>query len=164
MKITTSETDFEPFPLSPRTQVIGISHLILSTHTKYVLVGGSLVIDDLWQKVNAVLEVQSCDIHVTRLPASDELFPYLNVRNKGPISIDRFPNLDPTTNKSLVAVLHSSGSTGLPRPVELTQESALTNLVHQRELSVHCMTLGDLYFIPFQLRDGNLQRSGNPSA
>lgn len=105
-----------------------MSHLLLSTHTKYMVFGGSPVIDDLWGKVKILSEAE---FNATRLPPSSELYPYLNGKDDLSLSITRFPNVSPTTSNSLVAILHSSGSTGLPRPVEIYQESVLISLVQQ---------------------------------
>ncbi|KAG9118738.1 hypothetical protein FRC07_006609, partial [Ceratobasidium sp. 392] len=44
---------------------------------------------------------------------------------------EAFPYIEPASNGSVVAVLHSSGSTGLPRAVTYTQAGILTNFVNQ---------------------------------
>ena len=52
------------------------------------------------------------------------------------VKFEPFPDVEATTGDSVVAVLHSSGSTGLPRPVNLHQKGVLYNVVNQRE---HCV-------------------------
>ncbi|KAG8783074.1 hypothetical protein FRC12_020140 [Ceratobasidium sp. 428] len=120
-----------PFPLSPRTQVAGIHHLLNSTQTDRVLVGGSLAIEEIWDRIQNLPENQGCSFEVTRLPSAAELFPDQCRSDSKIRSISRFPTLAPTTNESLVAIMHSSGSTGLPRALKLDHKSAFTNLVRQ---------------------------------
>ncbi|QRV95194.1 acetyl-CoA synthetase-like protein [Ceratobasidium sp. AG-Ba] len=119
-----------PFPLSPRTQIAGISHLLHITHTDYVLVGGSSAIDDVWTKIQNLPENDGRCFKATRVPIPSQIFPSLMQNDSKAPPFIRFPNLGPTTDKSLVAIMHSSGSTGLPRALELYHDSAFTNLVH----------------------------------
>ncbi|KAG8734983.1 hypothetical protein FRC10_011139 [Ceratobasidium sp. 414] len=120
-----------PFPLSPRTQAAGIGHLLKSTQTRHILVGGSRATEELWGKIQSLPENQGRRFEVKRIPSASELFPDLSKGDVKIRSINHFPALGPTTSESLVAIMHSSGSTGFPRALKLNQESAFTNLVHQ---------------------------------
>ncbi|KAG9126233.1 hypothetical protein FRC07_004313 [Ceratobasidium sp. 392] len=120
-----------PFPLSPRTQVAGISHLLNSTQTDRALVGGGQAIEELWDKIQGLPENRDRSWEVTRVPSASELFPDLGKNGAKLRPISRFPALAPTTDDSLVVIMHSSGSTGLPRALKLDHKSAFTNLVHQ---------------------------------
>ncbi|KAF8597331.1 acetyl-CoA synthetase-like protein [Ceratobasidium sp. AG-I] len=132
-----------PFPLSPRTQVAGISHLLLSTHTTHLVVGGNPAIDNLWEKVRVLSEAQSSNFSTTQLPACDELYPFLKANNEGSIPIAIFPALSPQTSNALIGIYHSSGSTGVPRSVELDQESIIGSLV-QHSVAREFADVGDL--------------------
>lgn len=122
---------YQPFPISPRTQLEGITHLITSTKTNHAIFGGSAALDDLRGKVLASLSNNRLNLIV--IPTLGDLYPELensdSAKNQNFIS---FPDVEPTTEDSTVIMLHSSGSTGLPRPVSFHQKGVFANIVNQR--------------------------------
>ncbi|KAG8771103.1 hypothetical protein FRC12_003863 [Ceratobasidium sp. 428] len=121
-----------PFPISPRTQVEGIAHLFSETHTSRVLVGGGLMIDQLYKQVNGLLKDRDFKLEQITIPGLGDLYPHLGQEpNTTSPAFEPFPTLKPTTGKSAIVILHSSGSTGLPRAVPYDQEGVFKNIINQ---------------------------------
>ncbi|CAE6460182.1 unnamed protein product [Rhizoctonia solani] len=115
-----------PFPISPRVSVAGICHLLIATETCYMVSGGGSAIARLAESVRSAMEESKCPFNTIRLPTFKELF------QPHPLdAFEPFPDIAPSSQDSVVAILHSSGSTGLPRPVTYTQERVLSSFVNQ---------------------------------
>ncbi|KAG8683147.1 hypothetical protein FRC09_016263, partial [Ceratobasidium sp. 395] len=121
-----------PFPMSTRTNPEGIAHLCTQTKTTRVVVGGSPAVVELGTTVNSLLNETGTPLEYIQIPPVNELFPHLS-QNKGkPVGdFKKFPELSPTGDNSVVSVLHSSGSTGMPKPISWHQEGVFKNVVNQ---------------------------------
>ena len=129
--------DFQPFPISPRTQLEGIIHLLTSTNTTHAIIGGSANLVELQDKlIVSVARKGHPALNRIAPPALIDLFPELSNSEKSKsqhVEFKPFLDVEPTTEDSTVVVLHSSGSTGLPRPVSFHQKGVLCSIVNQRE-------------------------------
>ncbi|CAE6425821.1 unnamed protein product [Rhizoctonia solani] len=115
-----------PFPISPRVSVAGICHLLIATETCHMISGGGSAITHLVENVQSTMKGNKHRFSTVRAPTFKELFqPDLGD------TFESFPDVTPSSQHSVVAILHSSGSTGLPRPVTYTQECVLSSFVNQ---------------------------------
>ncbi|KAF8601147.1 acetyl-CoA synthetase-like protein [Ceratobasidium sp. AG-I] len=105
-----------PFPLSPRTPVAA---------------GGGPAINSLTSTLQSELELK-----LIPLPSLDGIFPCLNGSTLE-ISYRPFPVLQPTTGNTIMAILHSSGSSGMPRPVSFDWEGIIKNVLTQPPVQIY---------------------------
>lgn len=118
----------QPFPISPRTPVAGIANLCLESNTSYIMAGGSPAIDQLANDLQSHIP----NLDVIEIPPRENLFPWLFQAISSPEKhFKRFPELIATKGDSIVTILHSSGSTGMPRPISQHQSGILKNVVNQ---------------------------------
>ncbi|GAB1525258.1 hypothetical protein RhiTH_008416 [Rhizoctonia solani] len=119
-----------PFPISPRTHVSGIAHLLKSTQTSLVVAGGSQAIDDIIPQLsNSLAEVDS-PVQFIDLPSLDQVLPDLGKAEQEPRH-KPFPPLKAISGNAIIIILHSSGSTGMPKPVKLHLEGLFKDLITQ---------------------------------
>ncbi|QRW09278.1 AMP binding enzyme [Ceratobasidium sp. AG-Ba] len=114
-----------PFPISPRTPLAGIIHLLKTTDTSHVILDGSPAMVELGH----VLATSNSPFTTLPLPTLTDLYP-----NLGSASTQEsvpLPDIKPTRDDSTIVILHSSGSTGLPRSIPLHQKGILSNIVQQ---------------------------------
>jgi acyl-coenzyme A synthetase/AMP-(fatty) acid ligase len=90
--------------------------------------GGGSAIIHLVQNVQSTMEESQQQLNIIQLPTFKELF----LSQSGDV-FEPFPDPLPMSQDSVIAILHSSGSTGLPRPVTYTQGCILSTFVNQRE-------------------------------
>ncbi|QRW17427.1 AMP binding enzyme [Rhizoctonia solani] len=119
-----------PFPMSPRTHVSGIAHLLKSTQTSLVVAGGSQAINHIISQLpNNLAEVDS-PVQFIDLPSLDQVLPDLGRAGREP-KHKPFPPLKTISGDTIISILHSSGSTGMPRPVKFHLEGLFKNLITQ---------------------------------
>ncbi|CAE6506561.1 unnamed protein product [Rhizoctonia solani] len=119
-----------PFPISPRTHVPGIAHLLTSTQTSLLVIGGSQSVDDIAHRLALDLAEINFSVQSIPLPPFESILPKLG-EFKPPTEGRPLPHLKPATNDTIVSILHSSGSTGMPRPVRYHLEGVFKNFVNQ---------------------------------
>ncbi|CAE6494569.1 unnamed protein product [Rhizoctonia solani] len=119
-----------PFPISPRTHIPGIVHLLKSTQTFLIVAGGSQTIDSIIPQLTHSLAEIDFSAQFVDLPALDSVLPELN-KPGSHFEHKPFPPLKPMTNSAIVNILHSSGSTGMPRPVKFHLEGVFKNIITQ---------------------------------
>lgn len=121
-----------PFPLSPRNQLSGLAHLLTSTQTSYIIAGGGKAIDVVTAQLENLLTRTGPDIKFIQLPRLEDILPGLG-QSKAQDDYEHRPfvPLQPLTDKSIVFILHSSGSTDLPKPIRHHLEGTLKNLINQ---------------------------------
>ncbi|KAG8720020.1 hypothetical protein FRC08_001379 [Ceratobasidium sp. 394] len=119
-----------PFPISPRASVAGICHLLAHTGTHHVVAGGGSAISHLLDAVLSGAKQSRHCLHTIPLPSFKELFPETTEPHLKHVH-EAFPCVEPASGSSVVAILHSSGSTGLPRAVPYSQAGILSNFVNQ---------------------------------
>ncbi|CAE6440754.1 unnamed protein product [Rhizoctonia solani] len=119
-----------PFPISPRTHLPGIAHLLKSTQTSLVVAGGSQTIDGIVSQLSNSLSEIDFPVQFVDLPSLDQVLPDLN---NADYQFDHkpFSPLKPMAGDDIVNILHSSGSTGMPRPVKFHLEGVFKNIVTQ---------------------------------
>lgn len=121
----------QPFPISPRTHVPGIAHLLTSTETSLVVAGGSQSISDITAQLQAILSTSNSAVKFVQLPSLEDVLPGLG-QSKPQSELRMFPQLQTMTDESIVNILHSSGSTGMPRAIKYHLEGVFKNVVNQR--------------------------------
>ncbi|KAF8601148.1 acetyl-CoA synthetase-like protein [Ceratobasidium sp. AG-I] len=123
-----------PFPISPRTPVAGIAHLCTESRTSYILVGGSPAIAQLANGLQSYIP----ELDFVEIPSWEDLFPCLSqvVPNTAK-HFKRFSRLNAAKGDSIIAILHSSGSTGMPRPIPMHQNGIFKNVINQTTLSMY---------------------------
>ncbi|KAF8610848.1 acetyl-CoA synthetase-like protein [Ceratobasidium sp. AG-I] len=119
-----------PFPISPRVSVAGICHLLTQTDTHHVVAGGGSAIAHLVAGIKSSVTEKQHSLHIVPLPSFEDLFIELCQPHIWHAH-EEFPGIAKGSGNSVAAVLHSSGSTGLPRPVVYNQEGMLCNFVNQ---------------------------------
>ncbi|KAG8735152.1 hypothetical protein FRC10_010948 [Ceratobasidium sp. 414] len=127
-----------PFPISPRIPPAGIAHLCTETKTSRVLIGGSPAILALGKAVKSAMSGVQQTLDYVQLPSVDDLYPHLGnpgTKFEGPFK--PFTELKRAGDQSHVFVLHSSGSTGMPRPIVWDQEGMFKNLLTQPALLMY---------------------------
>ncbi|GAB1517058.1 hypothetical protein RhiTH_000101 [Rhizoctonia solani] len=119
-----------PFPISPRTHVPGIAHLLASTQTSLLVTGGSESIADITLQLARDLSEMEFHVQFLEMPPLDSILPQLC---KSRIQSEHRPSppLKPITAETTICMLHSSGSTGMPRPVKLHLEGVFKNFINQ---------------------------------
>ncbi|KDN41199.1 hypothetical protein RSAG8_07613, partial [Rhizoctonia solani AG-8 WAC10335] len=119
-----------PFPISPRTHIPGIAHLLKSTQTSLVVAGGSQTIEGIIPQLTRNLAEIDFSTQFVDLPTLDSVLPELN-KSESNSEHKPFPPLKPMTDDAIVNILHSSGSTRMPRPVKLHLEGVFNNIITQ---------------------------------
>ncbi|KDN39667.1 hypothetical protein RSAG8_08695, partial [Rhizoctonia solani AG-8 WAC10335] len=145
-----------PFPISPRIHLSGLAHLLTTTQTPLLIAGGSDVIDSTTAQLSELLDESSFSVNfinfsalrdILSLTKSSELLDessfsvnFINfsalrdilslTKNSG-VSFKSFPSLEPMKSDSIVTVLHSSGSTGMPKAIKYHLEGVFKNIVNQ---------------------------------
>ncbi|KEP48049.1 putative acetyl-CoA synthetase-like protein [Rhizoctonia solani 123E] len=119
-----------PFPISPRTHIPGIAHLLKSTQTSLVVAGGSQTIESIVSQLTRNLVEIDFSAQFVDLPTLESVLPELN-KLESHFEYTPFPPLKPMTDDAIVNILHSSGSTGMPRPVKFHLEGVFKNIVTQ---------------------------------
>lgn len=123
---------FQPFPISPRVPIPGIAHLITSTRTSRILVGGSKFIDDLTSELKASLHESNFTTEFIQLPTLQDILSGLEPGHHGIQVIHQpFPSLQRLDSDSIFIILHSSGSTGFPKPIKWHVDGLFKNVINQ---------------------------------
>ncbi|QRV80576.1 AMP binding enzyme [Ceratobasidium sp. AG-Ba] len=123
-----------PFPLSPRTQLPGITHLLSSSNTFYAMIGGSSSMFELRERiVSSLAREYDHALAVIEPPSFCDLYPKLcsHVHKSKASLPGPFLHLGSVMDNSDALILHSSGSTGLPRAIVYRQQDIFRNLVNQ---------------------------------
>ncbi|KAG9126234.1 hypothetical protein FRC07_004314 [Ceratobasidium sp. 392] len=126
----TMRAGLVPFPMSTRTNAEGIAHLCTQTNTRRIVVGGSPAVLELGAAVKLLLGQKEHPLEYVEVPAQQ-------VKTAASQDFKQFPELKPTGNDSIVSVLHSSGSTGMPKPIAWHQEGVFKNVVNQSLIQMY---------------------------
>ncbi|KEP48039.1 putative acetyl-CoA synthetase-like protein [Rhizoctonia solani 123E] len=121
---------FQPFPISPRTHIPGITHLLASTQTSLLVTGGGQSISDITHQLAHDLTQIDFSVQFLPVPPLETILPELG-ELEAPLEHGSFPCLKSMTNDTTVSILHSSGSTGMPRPVKYHLEGVFKNFINQ---------------------------------
>lgn len=122
--------------MSPRNSPEAICSLLEVTNSHHIISQTSLA--PLISKVRAELHSKQCTLQVDELPSLTSVFPTL-ADGGVDTEIEPYPNSGkPHHPDDLVVYIHSSGSTGHPKPVPQRQKQVLnwccsgapTNIIH----------------------------------
>ncbi|GAB1528524.1 hypothetical protein RhiTH_011718 [Rhizoctonia solani] len=119
-----------PFPISPRTPVSGIAHLLKSTQTSLVVAGGSQAINHIIPQLSNNLAEVDPPVQFIDPPSLDQVLPDLGKAEREPAH-KPFPPLKAISGDTIISILHSTGSTGMPKPVKFHLEGLFKNLITQ---------------------------------
>ncbi|KAE9392424.1 acetyl-CoA synthetase-like protein [Gymnopus androsaceus JB14] len=115
------EAGLIPFPISPRNTPAAVINLLKKTGTHRIL-GTQSTLQELFQNIKSELAFQTpgepnYDLTLEEIPGLNELFPKLGTETeKDPFEAYPLASSYPAPG-DIAAILHSSGSTGLPKPV-----------------------------------------------
>lgn len=115
-----TQLDIQPFPMSPRNSVPAIINLLRRTGCT-TLVGGGAALTPLLQTVKTQFKSETAqELTIGTIPPLSELYPKLGAETADDSS-NPYPPLTTRPKLDDVAFLvHSSGSTGLPKHVPIT--------------------------------------------
>ncbi|CAE6506551.1 unnamed protein product, partial [Rhizoctonia solani] len=91
---------------------------------------GSQPIRDITHQLTRNLTEMEFSVQFIKLPSSESITPE-PADPEAKSEQQPLPMLKPMANDAIVNILHSSGSTGLPRPVEYHLEGVFQNLINQ---------------------------------
>ncbi|KAI0081390.1 acetyl-CoA synthetase-like protein [Panus rudis PR-1116 ss-1] len=113
-----------PFPISPRNPVDAIVNMMEKTSSHRILT--NTFVAPLAQAVKAKFDEKQYDVKIDKLPSIFTIFPQINGNKPDASDITPYP---PSAKKpepnDVVWYLHSSGSTGIPKPIPQTQKIVL---------------------------------------
>ena len=108
----------QPFPMSPKNSAPAIVSMLEKTACHRIISQG--MFDPLLDAVKADLAKRQFALEVDELPSLDRIFPQFggDVNAK----VKKFPQPEKPHDKyDIVLYLHSSGSTGFPKPIPQRQ-------------------------------------------
>lgn len=115
-------THTQPFPMSPRNTVAAFVNMMEKTSCRRVI--SQSAFSPVVNEIKAQLEDNGTHILVHDLPRLHDIFPQLSDSAVQPV--DPFPPAGkPHCMDDIVLYLHSSGSTGLPKPIPQRQETSV---------------------------------------
>ncbi|KAF7303443.1 Acetyl-CoA synthetase-like protein [Mycena indigotica] len=105
-----------PFPISQRNSEVALVHLLTTTNTRRILTTHKSL-GPLLESISS--QAAAAGINVQEIPVLGELYPLLG-REAPQDAFSAYPALSSRAKGTDVALyLHSSGSTGLPKPIPL---------------------------------------------
>lgn len=105
--------------MSPRNTPEAVVDMIIKTGCQRLLTQPSLV--SLQDAVQNTLSQNGHKLHIQELPHLHDVFPFLKVVDEDSPVQPYLRSSTPQQSDDLVIYLHSSGSTGLPKPIPLNQ-------------------------------------------
>ncbi|KAF9810700.1 hypothetical protein IEO21_06834 [Rhodonia placenta] len=111
-----------PFPLSPRNSASGVASMLVGTDCHKIISQASFA--PLIKSVRAALPADYA-LEVDDLPALSDVFPQF-IPPLPVSSPPEYPPSQPSGPSDIVLYLHSSGSTGFPKPISQT----VTTILH----------------------------------
>ncbi|KAF7293800.1 Nonribosomal peptide synthetase [Mycena chlorophos] len=109
-----------PFPISPRNTEAALIHLLSSTRTHRILATRASVgpiVDPLVHSIAAAHPSSGYPLSIEEIPTFRQLYPFLGRETPDDAFTPYPPPSTPPSPKDPVLILHSSGSTGLPKPI-----------------------------------------------
>ncbi|EKM50221.1 uncharacterized protein PHACADRAFT_153694 [Phanerochaete carnosa HHB-10118-sp] len=112
-----------PFPMSPRNSAPAIVSMLKRTSCHRMICQPSL--DPLLANIQSELECDKHALQVDALPELEDIFPYLSGKSASEPCKPYPPGNKTFSADDTVFYLHSSGSTGFPKPVPQRQAAML---------------------------------------
>ncbi|KAH8102928.1 hypothetical protein BXZ70DRAFT_927267 [Cristinia sonorae] len=114
---------FKPFPMSPRNSPEGVCSMLEKTGCRKVVVQPAL--SALSAAVQFVMAQKGEAIELVQLPELHAIFPTIGAKGSER-NVDPYPeNVVAGKQDDIVLYLHSSGSTGFPKPIPQTNTTIL---------------------------------------
>ncbi|KAF7316041.1 Aminoadipate reductase [Mycena indigotica] len=115
-----SKAGFIPFPISPRNSPAALIHLLTATKTSRIYTTHA----SLGPLIAAIKVHYACtEILIEEMPTLGQVYPFLG-RETAESPFVPYPSPQAVAPlDSVTSYLHSSGSTGLPKPIPLTHRS-----------------------------------------
>lgn len=111
----------QPFPMSPRNSPEAICEMLVRTSCRKLITQPSL--SALSSAVQAMMTDKQSSAEVVQLPALHDIFPSLA---NGDCFVESYPpSSEAPKPTDTVLYLHSSGSTGFPKPIPQTNQAML---------------------------------------
>lgn len=112
----------QPFPMSPRNSPEAVVNMLEKTSAHRLIADKSTA--GLTSAIVSQLSEKNYQLEVDELPPFPQIYPSLKATN-GPIPpVTPYPTKDNTGLNDLALLLHSSGSTGFPKPIPSTRRIA----------------------------------------
>ncbi|KAI0698168.1 hypothetical protein BC835DRAFT_1413297 [Cytidiella melzeri] len=114
-----------PFPMSPRNSGPGVCSMMEKTSAHHIIADSST--KQLITEVQAELLSKNHDLHIIELPGLFDAFPCLapNRAEGESLPYEPYPYKQPESLDEVGMILHSSGSTGFPKPIRLRHQYML---------------------------------------
>ncbi|GJE88919.1 acetyl-CoA synthetase-like protein [Phanerochaete sordida] len=115
---------YKPFAMSPKNSVPAFVDMFQRTGCRHIISQPAL--DPLVADIQRQLASQKVHVNIRPLPALLDIFPSFGSELKNPSAAIPFPPPSkPHAMDDVVVYLHSSGSTGFPKPIPQTQRTML---------------------------------------
>ena len=118
----------KPFPLSPRNTVDGVVNLLETTSCHHLIIGGPSLIHDAVSEIHRKMEEKSHPVALIPSPSLEQLYPNLGVEDFD----DQFVRTDPASSGGVF--FHSSGTTGFPKAIHITERILLDFMNTRRSM------------------------------
>lgn len=111
-------------PISTRNSAPAVVNLLTKTSCHHVVFEGGSAIDQGIRDIQQLLDNEEHEINFIPFPSIDSLFPSLGDTADSP-ALAMYPPVTYHSQDKPAMYLHSSGSTGFPKPIPLTQRYIL---------------------------------------
>lgn len=109
----------QPFPVSPRNSPEAVTNLLIKSSCHRVLTQPSLV--HLLSDAQTAFAAKGACLQVDELPSIHVVYPSLSGVAQNVEEVP-FPAIEKPGDDDIALYLHSAGSTGLPKPIALSQK------------------------------------------
>ncbi|KIK55529.1 hypothetical protein GYMLUDRAFT_837603 [Collybiopsis luxurians FD-317 M1] len=147
------EAGFIPLPISPRNTVAAVVNLLKKTGCRRLLATQS-TLQELIRNVQTELASSDYKAVIEEAPTLKDLYPKFGAEtSEDPFEPYPFPSSYPHSGDTAV-ILHSSGSTGFPKPIPITYEALLKSWALSpsgRQFRTHNLRLGTMSLPTFHV-------------
>lgn len=113
---------FKPIPISTRNSPQAVANLLFKTSCHFIICSVGSAVDQIVNDVkrSPPLNDLNHEVKITLLPSVNVLFPHLGHETESH-SFNAYSNVEYHAQDKVALYIHSSGSTGLPKPIPFTQ-------------------------------------------
>jgi acyl-coenzyme A synthetase/AMP-(fatty) acid ligase len=116
----------KPFPVSPRNSAPGVASLLQRTNCHRVFASNSTIPEGLTTDVQRELSSQGFFVDIQEIPSISTIYPYLGKEDETVQFGAYYPTRKQRALDEVAIYLHSSGSTGFPKPIPHTFRTVKT--------------------------------------